>query len=156
MAVGCPYDAGIGGRVAYVRSRSPSKIAIFGRPVRARDDGEAIKHMLADRFVDNESAFAAVKVAAQMTEQESPDFHEFGSLCRAVASEAFYTCAGTNVQVHGGIGSTWEHDAHLYFKRAVADRQLLGAPDFHLEQLMRIAISQSGRNKQSPQKGVRP
>ena len=50
---------------------------------------------------------------------------------KALASEAFFEAAAQNIQVHGGIGFTWEHDAHLYFKRAQANKDLLGAPRAH-------------------------
>ena len=59
------------------------------------------------------------------------------SLAKAFATEAFFRAAADNVQLHGGIGITWEHDAQLFFKRAKASELLLGDPDHHRELLAR-------------------
>jgi alkylation response protein AidB-like acyl-CoA dehydrogenase len=56
-------------------------------------------------------------------------------LARSVCSDAYLLCAGDNIQIHGGIGFTWEHDAHLYFKRAKTSEVLLGDPTYHRELL---------------------
>jgi alkylation response protein AidB-like acyl-CoA dehydrogenase len=57
------------------------------------------------------------------------------SLARSYCSDAFFFCASENIQVHGGIGFTWEHDAHLYFKRAQASSLLLGDASRHRERI---------------------
>jgi alkylation response protein AidB-like acyl-CoA dehydrogenase len=57
------------------------------------------------------------------------------SLIKAYASDTFFHVAGENIQIHGGIGFTWEHDAHLYFKRAAASQLFLGDAACHRERL---------------------
>jgi alkylation response protein AidB-like acyl-CoA dehydrogenase len=64
------------------------------------------------------------------------------SLAQAVTSDACFRVAAEAIQLHGGLGFTWEHAAHLYFKRATADRALLGSGDDHLEQLARTVLDQ--------------
>lgn len=61
------------------------------------------------------------------------------ALAKAYCSDAYFHTAGEAIQLHGGIGFTWEHDAHLYFKRAQGSRQLFGAPDRHRERLAALA-----------------
>jgi alkylation response protein AidB-like acyl-CoA dehydrogenase len=63
------------------------------------------------------------------------------SLAKSYCSEAYFHAASENIQIHGGIGFTWEHDAHLYFKRAKSSELLLGDPSYHRELLaQRIGI----------------
>ncbi|MEV7545198.1 acyl-CoA dehydrogenase family protein [Streptomyces sp. NPDC089915] len=87
----------------------------FGRPV---GSFQAVKHRLADLYVQVQAARSAVYYAAWDREQ--------GALALAQALEALRVTAGEAIQLHGGIGFTWEHDAHLYFKRAAADELLFG------------------------------
>ena len=60
---------------------------------------------------------------------------EVAAVAKIHASEGFYQCAAESIQLHGGVGFTWEYDPHLYFKRARASEQLFGPPAFHREQL---------------------
>jgi alkylation response protein AidB-like acyl-CoA dehydrogenase len=63
-------------------------------------------------------------------------------MAKAYCSDAYFACAAENIQIHGGIGFTWEHDAHLYFKRARSSEALLGDPAYHRERLaQRIGLS---------------
>ena len=62
---------------------------------------------------------------------------EAAATAKIHASEGFFKCAGESIQLHGGVGFTWEYDPHLYFKRARASEQLWGSPAFHREQLAR-------------------
>jgi alkylation response protein AidB-like acyl-CoA dehydrogenase len=72
---------------------------------------------------------------------DSDEIPAVASLAKAYCSEAYFRTAGQNIQIHGGIGFTWEHDAHLYFKRAKSEELLFGDPAFHREQLVqRIGI----------------
>ena len=57
------------------------------------------------------------------------------SLAKSYCSEAYFASAAENIQIHGGIGFTWEHDAHLYFKRAKSSELLFGDPSFHRERV---------------------
>ncbi|MBO5393527.1 MAG: acyl-CoA/acyl-ACP dehydrogenase, partial [Pseudomonas sp.] len=62
---------------------------------------------------------------------------EAAATAKIFASEGFFQCAAESIQLHGGVGFTWEYDPHLYFKRARASEQMLGTPAFHREQLAR-------------------
>lgn len=104
----------------------------FGRPI---GSFQAIKHLLADRLLDNRSAAAATYAAARAADRPGREFHALAGLCKSVASEAFLAAAKANVQVHGAIGFTWEHDAHLYLKRAIGSRVFFGSPEYHREKI---------------------
>ncbi|WP_346104160.1 acyl-CoA dehydrogenase family protein [Nonomuraea maheshkhaliensis] len=96
----------------------------FGRPI---GSFQAIKHKLADLLLLVESARSAAGAAAD----DEVSAAVAGSYC----TEAYLTAAGENIQVHGGIGITWEHPAHRYFKRATSDAQLFGPPQAHRARL---------------------
>ncbi|MEU7728499.1 acyl-CoA dehydrogenase family protein [Streptomyces sp. NPDC040724] len=96
--------------VEYVRQREQ-----FGRAI---GSFQAVKHRLADLYVQVQAARSAAYYAAWDPDQ--------GGLALAQALEALRVTAGEAIQLHGGIGFTWEHDAHLYFKRAAADELLFG------------------------------
>ncbi|MFC4015954.1 acyl-CoA dehydrogenase family protein [Nonomuraea purpurea] len=96
----------------------------FGRPI---GSFQAVKHKLADVFLLVESARSAAGAAAR---DEVPSAVA-GSYC----TEAYLAAAGENIQVHGGIGVTWEHPAHRHLKRAVSDAQLFGPPQAHRTRL---------------------
>ncbi|MFM9035695.1 MAG: acyl-CoA dehydrogenase family protein [Mycobacterium sp.] len=98
----------------------------FGRPI---GSFQALKHRMADLYVAVESARAVVAEAVADPSAVS------AALARLAASEAFCTVAGEAIQLHGGIAITWEHDMHLYFKRAHGSAQLLGAPRDQLRRL---------------------
>jgi alkylation response protein AidB-like acyl-CoA dehydrogenase len=102
----------------------------FDRPI---GSFQAVKHMLADVLVDNESASAVVAYGAWAADHPQGETAALASLCKAFASDAYIAAAKTNVQVHGGIGFTWEHDAHLHLRRAVSTRAFLGSPETHRE-----------------------
>jgi alkylation response protein AidB-like acyl-CoA dehydrogenase len=104
----------------------------FGRPI---GSFQAIKHMLADVLVEVESAAAAADYAAWVIDNEPDEIPYVASLAKAFASDTYLLAAKTNIQVHGGIGFTWEHDAHLQFRRATAGKQFLGSPEEHRERL---------------------
>lgn len=96
----------------------------FGRPIGSY---QAIKHRCAEMLMKTEHARSAVYHAARVT--DDPDELAIASpLAGSLASEAYVWVAGENIQVHGGIGFTWEHDAHIYLKRAKASSLLLGSP----------------------------
>jgi alkylation response protein AidB-like acyl-CoA dehydrogenase len=117
---------------AYVKQRTQ-----FGRPV---GSFQAIKHRLADMMVALEAARSASWYAACVVDdpQYSAELAEAAATAKAACSEAFLSCASNAIQLHGGIGFTWEHDAHLYFKRARAASTLLGSPAWQREQLAQI------------------
>jgi alkylation response protein AidB-like acyl-CoA dehydrogenase len=100
----------------------------FGRAI---GSFQAIKHRCADLLVDIEAAKSAVYVAAKAAAEDSAELAGYASLAKAYCSEAYSRAATANIQIHGGIGFTWEHPAHLYYKRAKSSEFLLGDPDYH-------------------------
>ncbi|MFD0535864.1 acyl-CoA dehydrogenase family protein [Actinomadura luteofluorescens] len=108
----------------------------FGRPI---GSFQAVKHRCADMFVLVESARSAVLNAAAAADESPDELLAAAALAQAYCSEAFFHTAGEAIQLHGGIGFTWEHDAHLYFKRARSSRELFGSPDRHRERLAALA-----------------
>ncbi|WP_410874366.1 acyl-CoA dehydrogenase family protein [Nocardia sp. A7] len=95
----------------------------FGRPI---GSFQALKHRMADMYVLVESADSAAQAAAKAVAENSPSAAEDAWVARKHCTEAFTTVAAETIQLHGGIAITWEHDAHLYFKRAHATAELFG------------------------------
>lgn len=92
---------------------------------------QALQHMAADVFVAVESARSAAWYAAWAVDSDAADARLAAHTARALAGDAAFRATADNIQIHGGIGFTWEHDAHLYFKRARGSLDLLGAPRDH-------------------------
>jgi alkylation response protein AidB-like acyl-CoA dehydrogenase len=86
-------------------------------------------------FVLVESARSAAYHAAWTADHDPASLPAAAATAAAYCGDAFYRCAGDTIQVHGGIGFTWEHDAHLHWKRARADRALLGTPSAQRERI---------------------
>ncbi|MFI8158711.1 acyl-CoA dehydrogenase [Streptomyces microflavus] len=108
----------------------------FGRPIGAF---QAVKHLCADMLVRLEQARALTWDAARAAD-ETPEVRGLtAALAAATAPEAAYSCAKDAIQILGGIGFTWEHDAHLQLRRAVLARQLLGTADTHRLRAARLA-----------------
>jgi alkylation response protein AidB-like acyl-CoA dehydrogenase len=97
----------------------------FGRPI---GSFQAVKHTCAQMLIDVEAARTTALYASGALAEGSEDVPVAAALARVRCSEAFFDVAGRTIQVHGGIGFTWEHDAHLYFKRAKTSQLLLGRP----------------------------
>jgi alkylation response protein AidB-like acyl-CoA dehydrogenase len=111
--------------VEYVKLRHQ-----FGRPV---GSFQAVKHRLADMLVEIESARSAAEDAARAVTERDDGVELAASVAKAVCSDAYLHAAQAAIQLHGGIGFTWEHAAHLYFKRAKSSQLLLGSPAEHRE-----------------------
>ncbi len=110
----------------------------FGRPI---GSFQAIKHKCADMLLEVESAKSAAYYAGWAASEDSDELPVVASLAKSYCSEAYFHAAAENIQIHGGIGFTWEHPAHLYFKRAKSSELLLGDPAYHRELLaQRIGI----------------
>ncbi len=110
----------------------------FGRPI---GSFQAIKHKCADMLLEVESAKSAAYYAAWAAAEDSDELPVVASLAKSYCSEAYFHAAAENIQIHGGIGFTWEHPAHLYFKRAKSSELLFGDPAYHRELLaQRIGI----------------
>ncbi len=93
---------------------------------RAIGSFQAVKHRAADAWRTLESARLATWYAAWALANDAPDAHTAALAAKAAAGDAFVRCAADSIQIHGGIGFTWEHDAHLYYRRALADQAMLG------------------------------
>jgi acyl-CoA dehydrogenase len=105
----------------------------FGRAI---GSFQAVKHMCADMLLEAESAVSAARFVAGSFAEQAPSRIADLALAQAYCSDAFVFVAATNIQVHGGIGFTWEHPAHLYLRRARSDAQLLGSPSWHRERYL--------------------
>jgi alkylation response protein AidB-like acyl-CoA dehydrogenase len=113
--------------VDYVKTRNQ-----FGRPI---GSFQAVKHRCADMLVDVESARSAAYGALASLAADDDQLPVLAAIAKAFCSDALLACAGESIQLHGGIGFTWEHSAHLYFKRAKASQLLFGDPAHHRNKL---------------------
>jgi alkylation response protein AidB-like acyl-CoA dehydrogenase len=110
----------------------------FGRPI---GSFQAIKHKCADMLLEVESGKSAAYYASWAAAEDNDELPVVACLAKAYCSEAYFHAAAENIQIHGGIGFTWEHDAHLYFKRAKSSEIFLGDATYHRELLaQRIGI----------------
>jgi alkylation response protein AidB-like acyl-CoA dehydrogenase len=110
----------------------------FGRPI---GSFQAIKHKCADMLLEVESAKSAAYYGLWCASEMNDELPSVASLAKAYCSEAYFHATAENIQIHGGIGFTWEHPAHLYFKRAKSSELMFGDPTYHREQLaQRIGI----------------
>jgi alkylation response protein AidB-like acyl-CoA dehydrogenase len=104
----------------------------FGRPI---GSFQALKHRMADLLMEVESLRSAVSYAASAVAEGSDEVPALASLLKAYASETYFHVTAEMIQMHGGIGFTWEHDAHLFFKRAKSSELFLGDGAYHRERL---------------------
>jgi alkylation response protein AidB-like acyl-CoA dehydrogenase len=106
----------------------------FGRNIASF---QSMKHRQADMLVDVELAKSAAYVAAQAAAEDDAELPALASLAKASAAEAYMQTAIHTIQIHGGIGFTWDNDTHLWFKRAKSSEVFLGDPTWHRELMMR-------------------
>jgi alkylation response protein AidB-like acyl-CoA dehydrogenase len=106
----------------------------FGRPIASF---QSMKHKQADMLVDVEMAKSAAYYAAAAVDDGDADLPAIASLAKASASEAVLQTAIHTIQIHGGIGFTWDNDSHLWFKRAKSSEVMLGDAAYHRELMMR-------------------
>jgi alkylation response protein AidB-like acyl-CoA dehydrogenase len=118
--------------VEYAKSRLQ-----FGRPI---GSFQAVKHRLADLLVDVEHARSTAYHAIWALTDGSDDPALATSIAQAVCSAALSHVATDTIQVHGGIGFTWEHQAHLYYKRAATDAALLGSAEQHRDRVAAMVL----------------
>ena len=102
----------------------------FGRVI---GSFQAIKHKCADMMVAVEAARSAVYYAACVAAEGDDELSQVAPLAKAYCSDTYFQCAADNIQIHGGVGFTWEYDCHLYLKRAKSSETLLGDPAYHRE-----------------------
>ncbi len=102
----------------------------FGRPI---GSFQAIKHKCANMLMEVEMARSAAYYAGWAAADDPEELPLAASLAKAYCSDAYFHAAAENIQIHGGIGFTWEHDAHLYFRRAKSSEIYLGDATYHRE-----------------------
>ncbi|HEX4658989.1 MAG TPA: acyl-CoA dehydrogenase family protein [Streptosporangiaceae bacterium] len=105
----------------------------FGRPI---GSFQAVKHKCADMLVRVELAEATAREAARLADEGAAGFGVAAAAAHVCCSQAYMFAAAENIQVHGGIGFTWEHPAHLYFRRAKSAELLFGGPAVYHERLL--------------------
>jgi alkylation response protein AidB-like acyl-CoA dehydrogenase len=121
--------------VAYSKERIQ-----FGRPI---GSFQAYKHRLADMMIEIEQARSAVYWAACAVDEGSDEAAMAIHAAKSFAADTFFRCAGDMIQLHGGIGFTWEHDAHLFFKRARSLQTMLGSGDWHREKIATMILGEA-------------
>jgi alkylation response protein AidB-like acyl-CoA dehydrogenase len=113
-----------------------AKIRIaFGKPIGSY---QGVKHKAADMLVDVENAKSLTYYAAWAVDENVPEAALAASMAKAYASDAFRKVSGAGIQLHGGIGFTWEHDLHLYFKRAKSSEFTFGDATYHREKVAQL------------------
>jgi alkylation response protein AidB-like acyl-CoA dehydrogenase len=110
----------------------------FGRPI---GSFQAVKHMCVDMFAQVEQLRSLVWFAAWCADRDRAQLPLAASAAKAYSAGAVETCASSCIQVHGGIGFTWEHDAHLYWRRAKVDRVLLGDAARHHARVAELSLA---------------
>jgi alkylation response protein AidB-like acyl-CoA dehydrogenase len=106
----------------------------FGRAIASF---QSMKHKQADMLVEVELARSAAYTAAAAADDDDAELPALASLAKACASDAYMQTAINTIQIHGGIGFTWDNDTHLWFKRAKSSEVFLGDPTYHRELMMR-------------------
>jgi len=109
----------------------------FGKPI---GSFQAVQHKLANMRLALERAWSSVYYAAMTIDADDPDRHRAAHVAKAAAGEAAKLCAKDGIQIHGGIGYTWEHDLHLYIRRAYASEFLLGGVEWHHDRLAALIL----------------
>jgi alkylation response protein AidB-like acyl-CoA dehydrogenase len=112
----------------------------FGRPI---GSFQAYKHRLADMMIEIEQARSAVYWAACAIDENTDDPDLAAHAAKSFCADTFFRCASDMIQLHGGIGFTWEHDAHLYFKRARSIQTMLMNGDWHREQIAAMILGEA-------------
>jgi alkylation response protein AidB-like acyl-CoA dehydrogenase len=107
----------------------------FGKPIGAY---QGVKHKAADMLVELENGKSLTYYAAWAVDENSPEAPLAVSMAKAYVSDAFRRIAGAGIQLHGGIGFTWEHDLHLYFKRAKNSEFTFGDSTYHRERVAQL------------------
>ena len=127
--------------VAYAKTRKQ-----FGKPIGIF---QAVQHLCADMYLETESSRSATYYAAWALEENVPDAATSVSVAKMYASDASRTVGNRGIQVHGGMGFTWENDLHLYYRRAKASETMLGDATFHRERIARLVIDSAEEGKKN-------
>ena len=118
--------------VEYAKTRKQ-----FGKPIGMF---QAVQHQCADMYLETESARSAVYYAGWALEENSPDAATAVSIAKMYASDAGRTVGNRGIQIHGGMGFTWENDVHLYYRRAKGSETAFGDATFHRERIASLVI----------------
>jgi alkylation response protein AidB-like acyl-CoA dehydrogenase len=118
--------------VEYAKTRKQ-----FGKPIGMF---QAVQHQCADMYLETESSRSAVYYAGWALEENSPDAFAAVSIAKMYASDAARTVGNRGIQIHGGMGFTWENDLHLYYRRAKASETAFGDATFHRERIASMVI----------------
>jgi alkylation response protein AidB-like acyl-CoA dehydrogenase len=113
-----------------------------------------VQHQCADMYLETESSRSAAYYAAWALEENTPDAALAVSVAKMYASDAARHVGNHGIQVHGGMGFTWENDLHLYYRRAKASETMLGDGSFHRERIARMVIDGAAGNA-SPKESER-
>jgi alkylation response protein AidB-like acyl-CoA dehydrogenase len=127
--------------VEYAKTRKQ-----FGKPIGMF---QAVQHQCADMYLETESSRSAVYYAAWALEENAPDAASAVSIAKMYASDASRTVGNRGIQVHGGMGFTWENDLHLYYRRAKSSETAFGDATFHRERLAQLVIDATGVSAKS-------
>ncbi len=107
----------------------------FGKPIGAY---QGVKHRAADMLVEVENAKSITYYAGWAVDESAPDAALAVSMAKAYVSDAYRRVSAAGIQLHGGIGFTWEHDLHLYFKRAKSSEFTFGDATYHRERVAQL------------------
>ncbi|MBM4267683.1 MAG: acyl-CoA dehydrogenase [Deltaproteobacteria bacterium] len=108
----------------------------FGRPI---GSFQAVKHLAAECFAEIEPSRSLLWYAAWAQQGASKEASRAASMAKARLGDVYSRTTNKSVQIHGGIGFTWEHDVHFWFKRAKSNEVLFGGPDFHRERVAALS-----------------
>ena len=122
--------------VEYAKTRKQ-----FGKPIGMF---QAVQHQCADMYLETESSRSAVYHAGWALEENAPDAPVAVSIAKMYASDAGRTVGNRGIQIHGGMGFTWENDLHLYYRRAKASENAFGDATFHRERIASLIIDTPG------------
>ena len=122
--------------VEYAKTRKQ-----FGKPIGMF---QAVQHQCADMYLETESSRSAVYYAGWALEENLPDAATAVSIAKMYCSDAARTVGNRGIQIHGGMGFTWENDLHLYYRRAKASETAFGDATFHRERIASMVIDSGG------------
>jgi alkylation response protein AidB-like acyl-CoA dehydrogenase len=127
--------------VEYAKTRKQ-----FGKPIGMF---QAVQHQCADMYLETESSRSAVYYAGWALEENVPEASTAVSIAKMYASDASRTVGNRGIQIHGGMGFTWENDVHLYYRRAKASENAFGDATFHRERIASLVIDTPGASAKS-------
>jgi alkylation response protein AidB-like acyl-CoA dehydrogenase len=140
----CAESVGVMGIVFELTAAYLPERLSFGRPLASY---QAIKHRMADMVMWLEASRAVTAAAARAVGAGAADASTAASAAKAYVAERATDLVQDCIQLHGGIGVTWEHDLHLYLRRAVVNRFSYGTPEYHRDRLADVALIEAGTTR---------